>query len=65
MEGTGEREAKGILKDLVRKSTLVGLDGWETDYGLIARKVAGKEELRKEGYPTWDLGDFKNLRSQT
>ncbi|BAD84476.1 archaeal ATPase, fused to C-terminal DUF234 domain, degenerate [Thermococcus kodakarensis KOD1] len=49
----------------MRKSTLVGLDGWETDYGLIARKVAGKEELRKEGYPTWDLGDFKNLRSQT
>lgn len=61
MEGIGEREVKGILKDFVRKLILVGLDGWEMDYGFIVRKVVGKEELRKEGYLIWDFGDFKNF----
>ncbi|GAB6135321.1 ATP-binding protein [Thermococcus prieurii] len=53
-----EREARGILKDLERKSELVGLDGWEKGYGLIAKRVEGKEGLNNEGYHVWDLGDF-------
>jgi len=56
----GETEAGGILKDLERKAKLVGLDGWEISYGLVAKGVEGKEELRKE-YLIWDLEDFERL----
>ncbi|WP_297458692.1 ATP-binding protein [Thermococcus sp.] len=53
-----EREARGVLKDLERKSELVGLDGWEKRYGLVAKKVEGKDELREEDWLVWDLEDF-------
>jgi len=53
-----EREARGILKDLERKAELVGLEEWEKHYGLVAKSVEGKEELKEEGYLAWDLGDF-------
>ncbi|RLF81728.1 ATP-binding protein [Thermococci archaeon] len=56
-----EREARRILKDLERKSELVGLEGWAKFYGLIARDVEGKETLREEGWLVWDLGDFERL----
>jgi len=56
-----KREAKRVLKDLERKSELAGLEGWEKSYGLIARNVAGKEELRDEGFLVWDLKDFEKL----
>ena len=56
-----EREARGILKDLEKKSELVGLDRWEKWYGLVAKDIEGKEELRTEGYLAWDLGDFESL----
>ncbi len=55
-----EREAQRVLKDLERKAELVGLDGWEMSYGLVAKGVEGKEELRKD-YLIWDLGDFERL----
>ncbi len=54
-----EREARGVLKDLERKAELVGLKDWKESYGLVAKEVDGKEELREEGYLAWDL---KNLR---
>ena len=54
-----EREARGILKDLERKAELVGLEGWERFYGLVAKSVEGKERLRSEGFLIWDLDDFK------
>ncbi|WP_099209739.1 ATP-binding protein [Thermococcus henrietii] len=57
-----EREARGILKDLERKAELVGLEGWRKSYGLVAKNVEGKEELKKEGWLVWDLGDFERLR---
>ena len=50
-----EREARRILKDLERKAELVGLDGWEKHYGIVAKEIEGKEELRL----AWDLKDFK------
>ncbi|WP_457741666.1 ATP-binding protein [Thermococcus sp.] len=53
-----EREARGILRDLERKSKLTGLDGWEHYYGIVAKKVEGKEKLREE-FSVWDLGDFQ------
>ena len=57
-----ERESKGILKDLERKSGLVGLEGWEKDYGLVARNINGKGKLREEGWRVWDLRDFRKLQ---
>ncbi|WP_258084624.1 ATP-binding protein [Thermococcus thermotolerans] len=56
-----EREARGILKDLKRKSKLVGLDDWEKSCGLVAKSVEGKEKLRAEGWLVWDLEDFERL----
>ncbi|WP_457750789.1 hypothetical protein [Thermococcus sp.] len=43
------------------KAGLVGLDGLEKSYGLVAKKVEGKVELREEGPLVWDFGDFENL----
>ncbi|WP_457754177.1 ATP-binding protein [Thermococcus sp.] len=54
-------EAKRVLKELEGKSKLVGLEEWEKSYRLIARNVAGKEELRDEGFLVWDLGDFERI----
>lgn len=56
-----EREARGILKSLERKSELVGLEGWEHFYGLVAKEVKNKETLRGEGRLLWDLEDFEKL----
>ena len=50
------------MKDLDRKAELVGLDGWEMSYGLVAKSVEGKEELRKD-YLVWDVEDFERLIS--
>ncbi|NJE02736.1 ATP-binding protein [Thermococcus sp. MV11] len=54
-----EREARGILKDLEGKAGLVGLEDWEKSYGLMAKSLEGKKELRAEGWLVWDLEDFK------
>ncbi|ACS90017.1 MULTISPECIES: ATP-binding protein [Thermococcus] len=56
-----EREARGILKDLERKAKLVGLEEWENFYGLVAKRIKGKEELKNEGLLVWDLKDFKEV----
>ncbi len=58
-----KRETKGILKDLERKSGLVGLDNWGKSYGLVAKRIEGKERLRDEGWLVWDLKDFERLIS--
>ncbi len=58
-----EREARGILKDLERKAELVGLEGWEKFYGLVARSIEDKARLSEEGFLVWDLGDFERLIS--
>nr|WP_297506314.1 ATP-binding protein [Thermococcus sp.] len=57
-----EGEARGILKDLERKGELVGLEGWEKDYGLVAKRVEGKVGLMREGWQVWDLNDFEGLQ---
>ncbi|AEK72186.1 DEXX-box atpase [Thermococcus sp. 4557] len=58
-----KREARGILKDLERKAELVGLKDYEKSYGLVAKKVNGKEALSAEGWLVWDLEDFERLIS--
>ena len=52
-----ERDARRVLKELENKSTLVRFEG-TFRFGIIARNIEGKEELRDEGYLAWDLGDF-------
>ncbi|WP_297535045.1 ATP-binding protein [Thermococcus sp.] len=56
-----EREARRVLKELERKAGLVGLDDWEHYYGLVAKSVEGKEEMREEGFLAWDLEEFERL----
>jgi len=51
------KDAGRVLKALERKSKLVRFDG-TFKLGLIARKVEGKEELRRRGYTIWDLEDI-------
>ncbi|ASJ00307.1 ATP-binding protein [Thermococcus gorgonarius] len=58
-----EREARGVLRDSERKAGLVGLEDWKKSYGLVAKKVEGKEGLREEGFLVWDLADFERLIS--
>ena len=41
----------------------MGLEDWEKFYGLIAKKVEKREELKEEDYIAWDLADFKRLIS--
>jgi len=52
-----ERDARRILKELEGKSKLVRFDG-TFQFGIIARNIDGKEELREAGYLVWDLEDF-------
>ena len=51
------------MRDLERKAESVGLEGWEKSYGVVAKDVEGKEELREEGWLAWDLEDFERLIS--
>ncbi|WP_042700584.1 ATP-binding protein [Thermococcus sp. PK] len=57
-----EREARGILKDLERKAELTGISG--SHFGLIGKRVEGKENLREEGYIVFDLEDFNEVREK-
>lgn len=59
-----EGEARSILRDLERKSKLVGLDYWNKNYGLIAKHIEGKENLREEGFLAWDLRDFELVKKE-
>ncbi len=51
-------ETRGILKDLERKSELGGFNGWKKRYGIVAKSLKNKDELREEGWLAWDLEDF-------
>ncbi len=53
------REARGILKDLERKSQLINLKS-ESYFYLIGKSIEGKDELR-ENYLVYDLDDFINF----
>ncbi len=53
-------DAKRILNKLKNKSREVKWNNEERNesYGIIAKKINGKETLRKEGYVCYDLVDF-------
>ncbi|OYT40912.1 MAG: hypothetical protein B6U86_03370 [Candidatus Altiarchaeales archaeon ex4484_43] len=54
------REAGNLLLELRRKSEIVNWNSGERKeyYGLIAKKINGKEKLRKDGCLCYDLEDF-------
>ncbi|ASJ07746.1 ATPase [Thermococcus siculi] len=54
-----KKDALKILKDLQRKSNIVPLRG-EKKYGIAARSIKGKEELREEGFLVVELEDILN-----
>lgn len=55
------RRSKHILTDLKRKVVLVKWGNNERSeiYGIIAKKIEGKEKLREEGYLVFDLEDIE------
>ena len=55
------REAEKLLESLVAKAELMDWRrGNRTEYyGIIARKIAGKEEFRDQGYVVYDLEDMR------
>ena len=62
-QNVDRRKSEHILTDLKRKATLVK---WKNDergelYGIIAKKIEGKERLREEGYLAFDLEDIRLL----
>ena len=54
-----EKDARKILVELKEKSTFVDWERKKEYFGLIGKKVLGKENLRKEGFFVWDLEDFE------
>ncbi|WP_456326528.1 ATP-binding protein [Palaeococcus sp. (in: euryarchaeotes)] len=59
-----EKQAKGILKDLEKKAELVGLEGWEKIYGLVAKGVKNREGLTENGWLVWELKDLEALMEE-
>ncbi|WP_457753080.1 ATP-binding protein [Thermococcus sp.] len=53
------REAKRVLKRLERKAEHVGLKDYEKHFGIIAKRIEGKEDLEL----AFDLRDFKRVLS--
>jgi hypothetical protein len=53
------REAKSLLASLERKA--VELEVGEKIYGIIARNIEDKNQLRKKGYLAYDLSDIYGL----
>ncbi len=57
----GKRDAGRIISDLKRKATVVQ---WHNArrrerYGIVAKRLAGKDELRSAGYFAYDLDDLE------
>ncbi len=54
------REALNILSDLERKAALVKWNdqGRKEHFGIIAKAIEGKEELRDKGFQVFDLRDI-------
>ncbi|ASJ15837.1 ATPase [Thermococcus chitonophagus] len=51
------KDAKRILRELERKAELLSLKG-RYKFGIIARSIEDKEELREEGFLAFDLKDI-------
>ena len=59
----GKRDADRILRDLMRKASLVQWHSQDRKerYGILAKKIKGKEQLREKGIHAYDLEDIEEL----
>ena len=57
----GEQDSHRILNRLKTKTLKCLLDRKKENYGVIAKKIEKKQELRNEGYIALDLEDFEQL----
>ncbi|WP_297523097.1 ATP-binding protein [Thermococcus sp.] len=55
-----EKDAKRILSRLRKKAELIGLKDYEKHFGIVAKRIEGKENLRL----AFDLGDFERVFSK-
>jgi len=49
------------LEGLKEKSGFVDWERKKEYFGLFGKKVFGKENLKKEGWFVWDLGDLEKV----
>jgi len=56
-----EKETRDLLEELKEKSKLVEWNNKKRKefYGIIAKKINGKEKLKEEGFLCYDLGDIE------
>ena len=59
----GKRDIDRILRDLMRKASLVQWHRHDRRerYGIIAKKIKGKEKLREKGIHAYDLDDIEEV----
>ncbi len=57
-----EKEARQILEELKEKSKFMEWERKKEYFGLVGKKILGKEALRKEGFFVFDLEDFEKLK---
>ncbi|MGC8935940.1 MAG: ATP-binding protein [Candidatus Methanomethylicaceae archaeon] len=51
-----QKEIEAILRALNKKAEFVNLKGWKKSYGIVGKKIHGKESLQMLA---WDLSDFE------
>lgn len=56
-----EKEARKLLEELKEKSKFVEWDRKKEHFGLIGKRVSGKENLRKQGFFILDLEEIKKV----
>ena len=56
-----EKGARKVLEELKEKSKFVEWQRKKEYFGLIGKKVLGKENLKKEGFFVFDLEDFEKV----
>ncbi|RLF89213.1 ATP-binding protein, partial [Thermococci archaeon] len=52
-----KKEARRVVRELERKATLLDLNVKEY-YGIFAKRIKEKDELREQGLLAWDLDDL-------
>jgi uncharacterized Ntn-hydrolase superfamily protein len=53
------REAREILNELKQKAEYIQYSCKRREFGLIAKRIEGKEKLKEEGYFAFDLADLE------
>ncbi|MBI4919677.1 ATP-binding protein [archaeon] len=53
-----ERDAEQVLEELKNKSTHTNITSTREFFGIIGKKIHGKENLRKKGFTVFDIDDL-------